>query len=206
MPRKELKDDDQVAQVASLIAGPPARGRGKRSPLWNWLMAHHDAFATMLSQQPASWEAIANGLGALGLTDGKGSAPTAERVRKAWWMVRHEAASGDKAPSPAPSSPHGQSHGYSPDANASAQRSPLPLATTAGFDPDAVEPDTVAGPEFRPARPRNWTRPASSTPSQEPGPPKPASGQEYDTVLRQLMERASARSLPMPQIPTAEDE
>ena len=51
-------------------------------------MARHDAFAAMLRDYPASWTAIADALATLGVTDGQGKAPTAERVRKTWWDAR----------------------------------------------------------------------------------------------------------------------
>jgi hypothetical protein len=206
MPRKPPKDDDQVAQLVAHIAGSPARGRGKRSPLFNWLMAHKDAFSTMLSQHPANWDAIANGLRALGLTDGKDSAPTAERVRKTWWLVRHKAAAQREGPSPAQSNTDGLSRTVPRSASLPAQLASMQRTSMSVFDPDAIDPDIETEAEFRPARPRNWTQPAIATPPQESESHDGDNNQKYAVALRRLTERARARALPMPPIPTAEDE
>jgi len=208
MPQKEPLTDDQVAQVAELIAGAVARGRGRRSPLYQWLMTHQHAFASMLSARTPSWDAIANRLGALGLTDGSGNAPTAERVRKTWWLVRHQAGQAE-APSPAPNNTDRPLRNELSGARTSADLGPArekPI-DTAEFDPDAIAPDAGTGPEFRPARPLNWTQSGGSLPPQKPSsrPHAGSGGHDYVAVLQQLMERASARALPMPQVPTAEE-
>ena len=75
--------------VAALIAPVAVQGRARRSPLFRWLTARHDAFAAMRSQYPATWGDLASALASLGVTDGQGQAPTGERVRKTWWDARH---------------------------------------------------------------------------------------------------------------------
>ena len=74
--------------MTALIARSASQGRARLSPLARWLVERHDAFAAMLGQYPASWNAIAAALATIGVTDGKGKAPTAERVRKTWWDAR----------------------------------------------------------------------------------------------------------------------
>ena len=88
MPRRDPRNDDQLAQLTAFIARSGCQGRERLSPLSKWLMARHDAFASILCEYPASWTAIADALAAIGVTDGKGNAPTAERVRKTWWDAR----------------------------------------------------------------------------------------------------------------------
>ena len=74
------------------------------------------------------------------------------------------------------------------------------------FDPDDVDQETMA-PEFTLAAPRTLP-PTAEPPKPQPqhASSKPEQGNDYDTALRQLTDRARARSRPMPQIPTAEDE
>ena len=88
MPRRATRSDVQVTKMTALIARSASHGRARLSPLSRWLVERHDAFATMLSQYPASWVAIADALRTLGITDGKGNPPTAERVPKTWWDAR----------------------------------------------------------------------------------------------------------------------
>lgn len=88
MPRRRPQCDDQVAHMTALVSRSAAQGRARRSPLFRWLILRHDAFAAMLREYPASWNAIADALATLGVTDGQGKAPTAERVRKTWWDAR----------------------------------------------------------------------------------------------------------------------
>ena len=77
-----------VARLSVLLDRAGISGRGRRSSLFRWLKAHHHAFATMLADKEPSWDEVATGLAAMGLRDGQGKPPNAERARKAWWAVR----------------------------------------------------------------------------------------------------------------------
>jgi hypothetical protein len=46
----------------------------------------------MLSERQPGWEDVAKALAAMGLRDGAQKPPNGERVRKAWWFARQEAA------------------------------------------------------------------------------------------------------------------
>ncbi len=90
--RKPRSNARGVARLAEMLTKTPVRGRGRQSPLTRWLQAHHDEFAAMLLDKQPSWEAVAAGLAAMGVRDGAHKPPTGERVRKAWWEVRQQAA------------------------------------------------------------------------------------------------------------------
>jgi hypothetical protein len=49
---------------------------------------NYDAFAAMLAEREPAWEDVATALAAMGLRDGTGQPPTAERMRKVWWDVQ----------------------------------------------------------------------------------------------------------------------
>jgi hypothetical protein len=67
---------------------PGLGGRGRRSTLFRWMFKRADAFNRMLNDTQPSWASIADAAVALGLTDGAGKRPTAERARKTWFEVR----------------------------------------------------------------------------------------------------------------------
>jgi hypothetical protein len=77
-----------VGQLAGLLDKTGSGGRGRRSGLSYWLRSHYDAFAAMLAEREPAWEDVATALAAMGLRDGTGQPPTAERMRKVWWDVQ----------------------------------------------------------------------------------------------------------------------
>jgi hypothetical protein len=177
--------------------------------LYPWLRTRYAAFQTLLAEaRRPDWKQIAIALAKLGVTDAKGNPPSAAITRKTWWKVRQDVAAQRKGPSPAPSPTDSDSldaqKRSSPSAHALPRRDVTPLAE--GFDPDDVDQETLE-PEFKVAAPR--TRPPTAE-QQKPEPrhaaSKPDQGNDYDAALRQLTDRARARSLPTPQIPIAEDE
>jgi hypothetical protein len=79
-------DPDLTEMTAQLHASGDAKGR--RSPLFRWMFRRASEFRQMLDDTHASWDAIATAASSLGLKDGAGKLPTAERVRKTWFEVR----------------------------------------------------------------------------------------------------------------------
>lgn len=85
---------------------------GRRSPLFRWMLRHHDELAAHLAIEGANWVALAHGFGRKGLLDRTGKPPTPERARKTWLKVRQTVAeqkaagrSPTAAPGPMPASP-----------------------------------------------------------------------------------------------------
>jgi hypothetical protein len=142
------------------------------------------------------------------VTDGKGNPPTAATARQTWWKVRKDVTAQCKGPSPALDRTNNNSVDTQKQSSPTMPVSPKPrVAPSAnGFDPDDVDQEATE-PEFRLATPRARP-PTADLPKLPPRrtSSKPDQGNDYDTALRQLTDRARARSLPMPQIPTAEDE
>lgn len=87
-PRKPRPPIRDVGQLAGLLDKTGSGGRGRRSGLSYWLRSHYDAFAAMLAEREPAWEDVATALAAMGLRDGTGQPPTAERMRKVWWDVQ----------------------------------------------------------------------------------------------------------------------
>ncbi len=103
------KSDDGLERIAAI-----ARRGAKRSPLYLWLRARHDAFATLLEETRPDWRALAAGFEAEGLGHGRPIKPGT--ARHCWWVVRRDVAKGrEKRPqrpqpvvtilSPAPAAP-----------------------------------------------------------------------------------------------------
>lgn len=66
---------------------------GLHSPLYEALWGAHAALVPHLDPpRRPDWRHVAERLAARGVTDGKGAAPTGERVRKAWWKVGRDKA------------------------------------------------------------------------------------------------------------------
>lgn len=79
----------EALQRSSAIGG----GRGRRSPLYRWLRARHDQLLPVLDVHAGgapNWIVVAEVLRGEGVTDGSGKAPSSERVRKTWWMLRKD--------------------------------------------------------------------------------------------------------------------
>ena len=83
MAAKKPDDLRIVAARLQAVAG----GRGRRSPLYQWLFQRADAFQRLLDDTQPSWKSIADALIDLGIRDGTGKQPNAECVRQAWAAV-----------------------------------------------------------------------------------------------------------------------
>jgi hypothetical protein len=85
------KPPDLAGALAAMRAAP-ARGRGRRSSAYEWLHARHDALVAAFAERAPSWKALAEYLGANGITGADGRAPTATALRSAWLRVSADVA------------------------------------------------------------------------------------------------------------------
>jgi hypothetical protein len=200
----QLDDDDYVGALRRAIDETT-----DSIQLYAWMRTRYAAFQALLAEtRRPDWRRIAIGLAKVGVTDGNGNPPTAATARQTWWKVRQDVTARCKGPSPALEHTNNNSVDTQKQSSPTVPASPKPdVAPSAnGFDPDDVDQETTE-PEFRPAAPR--TRPPTAEqqkPELRHAASKPDRGKHYDAALRQLTDRARARSLPMPQIPIAEDE
>jgi hypothetical protein len=103
MPRQKTEPGaGGVNRLAAMLGSDAMRGQGRKSSLTRWLLAHHDEFAVLLGERQPSWEDVATALAAMGLRDGTAKPPNGERVRKAWWSARRQAAAGRTRQAPKP--------------------------------------------------------------------------------------------------------
>jgi hypothetical protein len=85
------KKPDVAGAVAAMRAAP-ARGRGRKSPAYQWLHERRDALAKAFSESPPAWAAFAKYLGDNGIFGADGKPPTASAVRGAWLRIAAGAA------------------------------------------------------------------------------------------------------------------
>jgi hypothetical protein len=76
-----------LAGALAAMRRSPARGRGRKSPVYLWLAARHDPLAAAFAREAPSWAALARYLGEGGVTGSDGLPPTAASVRSAWLRV-----------------------------------------------------------------------------------------------------------------------
>ena len=92
----------KISDLAALAAQDGEQryggGRGRHSKLTRFLAQDPDAIIALMDQQNLTWSALASHLGTLGIRDGAGKPPTAERTRKAFWTI--QAGKGRKKPNP----------------------------------------------------------------------------------------------------------
>lgn len=66
-----------------------ASSRGsRRSPLYQWLWTHHDAFLAAVSGRMPDWSALGEAFGRHGVHDGSGKAPSGRTLSQTWRRVR----------------------------------------------------------------------------------------------------------------------
>lgn len=128
------------------------RRAGKRSPLFLWLLEHHDEIVATLQGGQIGWGSFCAAVAEVGLKDATGKAPSENTARITWYRVRQLAArqhaarvaAGDRAPLAHPSRPPPSK--MSPDARpleANAQARPCvdrSLASNSGATRVAAEP------------------------------------------------------------------
>ena len=81
--------DEAIASVLAGIRSQPYRGR---SDLYRWLRANHRRLSRRLAEDQASWRVLAEEIGAAGIKNTKGHAPSRDSVRKAWATVCRDVA------------------------------------------------------------------------------------------------------------------
>jgi hypothetical protein len=105
-----------VAGAVSAIRKAKARGRGRKSPVFLWLMARHDELEAAFKENAPSWPALAEYLGQGGILSGDGAMPTATSVQNAWARVRkHVATQRTASARPAPVTRPAPARPASPD-------------------------------------------------------------------------------------------
>jgi hypothetical protein len=169
--------------------------------LYGWMRARYASFGALLAEsRRPDWKRIAAGLTRLGVLDGRGNPPKPETARQTWWKVRRDIAARSSRSLPA------NVVGDEAEPTTRVSVAQLPASPASEFDPDDMAADEATEPEFRTATPRNWARSSQRRHATEAAGTDSDHSQDYAKVLRQLAERARDRSLPMPEIPTAEDE
>lgn len=81
------KFTDELRSITKHLK-PGMGGRGRRSSLFQWMLARADGFQRLLDDTQPSWASVADALAMQDLRDGSGKPPTAERARKTWFEVR----------------------------------------------------------------------------------------------------------------------
>jgi hypothetical protein len=62
----------------------------ERSPLFEWLFAHHDEVITAAAGRRLEWSELCDLFAKEGLTDAHGKQVNARTARMTWWRVRKE--------------------------------------------------------------------------------------------------------------------
>ena len=79
---KPLRPPPRLVQTAKPWAG--------RSDLYRWLRAHHAWFADRLARERPGWADLAREVAAAGLSNARGTAPSAGSLRQIWARVRRD--------------------------------------------------------------------------------------------------------------------
>jgi hypothetical protein len=148
----------------------------------------------MLRQYPTSWDAIADALATIGVTDGKGNAPTAERARKTWWDARKRVSAKRAQTPPIPPQP-------APDEITHGVRSVL------GGDGHASPPRPRL--DIKPALPRDTvalsaTSPTNPLPVHAPA-PRASSAREPDVEVQRILHAMDKLKPGIPKLMMGED-
>lgn len=86
---KPTRADTEMQQIAELAR---TKAGITRSPLYRWLRARHDTFASLLEETRPAWRTLADGFARLGITTPDGTPIAPETVRHTWWRVRRDVA------------------------------------------------------------------------------------------------------------------
>lgn len=76
-----------VEEAVAIMQAAPARGRGRRSPLYLWFADNHAALVLAFERSSPRWADLAKYLGERGLRDADGKPPTTRGTRDAWYRV-----------------------------------------------------------------------------------------------------------------------
>jgi hypothetical protein len=109
--------DLNIASVLAVTKRTPGRGRGRKSELYRWMAARHDALAAGFAKDPPSWTGLAKFFTDAGMLSTDGLPQTAASVRSTWIRVT-QAAARKKAVSGAGSSVEAPTRTDDPDLTA----------------------------------------------------------------------------------------
>jgi hypothetical protein len=87
-----LKPSPDLASALKAMRQAPGRGRGRKSEIYRWMAARHDAMAAAFAKEPPAWTALAKFLAEAGMRTAEGLPPTAASVRSTWMRVTQQAA------------------------------------------------------------------------------------------------------------------
>jgi hypothetical protein len=87
-----LKPSPDLAAALKAMRQAPGRGRGRKSDVYRWMAARHDAMAAAFANEPPSWTALAKFLADAGMRTADGLPPTPASVRSTWIRVNQQAA------------------------------------------------------------------------------------------------------------------
>jgi hypothetical protein len=87
-----LKPPPDLASALIAMRQAPGRGRGRKSEIYRWMAARHDAMAAAFAKEPPSWTALAKFLADAGMRTAEDLPPTPASVRSTWIRVTQQAA------------------------------------------------------------------------------------------------------------------
>lgn len=161
------------------IRGALAAGGSRQSPLYRWMMKHHDKLRGILGGVRPNWRVIAEELNAAGFRDGRGNPLNAGSARQVWWRVRHK------------------------KAEMSAARARLRAARRPAPDMPVVRDAATEKPSrarIQPARPRNVPEGGPATLTREVERPEPGATDATDAAdeVERFREQLRRRTGKMP--------
>jgi hypothetical protein len=92
---------DDPATLAALQAALD-KGGSRRSPLFRWMLAHHDEFAALVEDERPDWSALTEAFASQGFVNAEGGPLRSEVVRQTWWRVQKHWAERKKSKKAAP--------------------------------------------------------------------------------------------------------
>lgn len=136
-----------MAAIDELLAALEKQpGQGRQSPVYAFLWTNYAKLQSRLTPRARpNWAVIAEEFARLGVLDGRGKPPTAERVRKVWWQVGKDKAGvitrRKRTPQPAPAA-------ATQPARIAPVKPTLPVAVTPDDDDDDDD-DGMTTPSLR---------------------------------------------------------
>ena len=98
MTRKLTLDLASALAAMKQVSG---RGRGRKSEIYRWMDARHDALAAAFAKEPPSWTGLARAFNDAGMLSADGLPQTPASVRSTWMRVT-QTRERRKAVTPAP--------------------------------------------------------------------------------------------------------
>jgi hypothetical protein len=76
-----------LAGALAAMKSQTGRGRGRKSEMYRWMDARHDALAAAFAKEPPSWTGLAKFFTEAGMLTADGLPQTAASVRSTWMRV-----------------------------------------------------------------------------------------------------------------------